>query len=86
MGGRRNAPVTILSPGGHGRAAIPVPIPNTEVKRPSADGTASRGRVGRRQVYLISPAPFHKGAVFSWLAVLIVSICLDIVGIAKHYQ
>ena len=28
--------------GGHGGADIPVPVPNTEVKRPSADGTASR--------------------------------------------
>ena len=26
--------------GGDGREAIPVPIPNTEVKVPSADGTA----------------------------------------------
>ena len=64
MGGRRNAPVTILSPGGHGRAAIPVPIPNTEVKRPSADGTASRGRVGRRQVYLYFPSTLPQGCCF----------------------
>ena len=28
-------------PGGYGGAAAPVPIPNTAVKRPSADGTSS---------------------------------------------
>ena len=29
-------------PGGHGGAAAPVPIPNTAVKRPSANGTSSQ--------------------------------------------
>ena len=29
-------------PGGHGGVAAPVPIPNTAVKRPSADGTSSQ--------------------------------------------
>ena len=29
------------SAGGHGRVEIPVPIPNTEVKRSRADGTAA---------------------------------------------
>ena len=40
-----------LSPGGHGGAAIPVPIPNTEVKRAIGEGTAAvgRGRVARRR-------------------------------------
>jgi hypothetical protein len=29
-------------PGGYGGVAAPVPIPNTAVKRPSADGTSSQ--------------------------------------------
>ena len=37
--------------GGHGRGGTPGPIPNPEVKPPSADGTAgqARGRAGRRR-------------------------------------
>ena len=35
------------SAGGHGRVEIPVPIPNTEVKRSRADGTAARPRESR---------------------------------------
>ena len=31
-----------LLPGGHGGEEIPVPIPNTEVKLPCADDTASK--------------------------------------------
>ena len=36
---------------GHGRGGTPGPIPNPEVKPPSADGTAEsvRGRAGRRR-------------------------------------
>ena len=34
--------------GGYGEEATPVPISNTAVKLLRADGTASRGRVGRR--------------------------------------
>ena len=34
--------VALCRPGGHGGAAAPVPIPNTAVKRPSADGTSSQ--------------------------------------------
>ena len=33
--------------GGHGGGAIPVPIPNTEVKPSCADDTALRGRESR---------------------------------------
>jgi hypothetical protein len=33
--------VALCRPGGYGGAAAPVPIPNTAVKRPSADGTSS---------------------------------------------
>ena len=44
-------------PGGHSRADTPVPIPNTEVKRPHADGTTVfRGRVGSRRAF-ICPGP-----------------------------
>ena len=37
--------------GGHGRGGTPGPVPNPEVKPPSADGTAEevRGRAGRRR-------------------------------------
>ena len=44
-------------PGDHSERATPVPIPNTEVKPLSADGTAGYfcGRVGRRQVFLSRP-------------------------------
>lgn len=42
-------------PGGYGGVVIPVPIPNTEVKRSHADGTAvRRGRVGRRRAFSFS--------------------------------
>jgi hypothetical protein len=32
----------LCRPGGYGGAAAPVPIPNTAVKRPSANGTSSQ--------------------------------------------
>ena len=40
-----------LLAGGHGRGGTPGPVPNPEVKPPSADGTAEevRGRAGRRR-------------------------------------
>ena len=43
-----------LFPGGPGGEETPVPIPNTEVKGPIAEGTArfARGRVGRRRGFL----------------------------------
>ena len=43
--------------GGHGGAAIPVPVPNTEVKGSFAEGSAglARARVGRRRLF-----PFHE--------------------------
>ena len=42
-----------LYAGGHRGAEIPVPIPNTEVKRPIAEGSAgpARARVGRRRPF-----------------------------------
>ena len=42
----------VSSSGDHSAVDPPVPIPNTEVKRCSPDGSASIGcaRVGRRQV------------------------------------
>ena len=41
-------------PGGYSDGDTPVPMPNTEVKPVSADGTAflKVGRVGRRRVFL----------------------------------
>ena len=40
--------------GGHRGAEIPVPIPNTAVKRPIAEGSVgpAHARVGRRQPFL----------------------------------
>ena len=53
--------------GGHGGEATPDPIPNSEVKGPSGEGTAAvgRGRVARRQGFSSGPR-FRKvpGAVF----------------------
>ena len=40
--------------GGYSVGVPPLPIPNREVKPDSADGTASSGRVGRRQ---LKPTP-----------------------------
>jgi hypothetical protein len=34
--------IALSRPGGHGGVAAPVPIPNTAVKRPSANGTSSQ--------------------------------------------
>ena len=47
--------------GGHRGAVTPVPIPNTEVKRPIAEGSAglARARVGRRR---LSFCPFRGGS------------------------
>ena len=56
-----------VSPGGHGGEVIPVPIPNTEVKSPSGEGTAgvARGRVARRQAFSPEPrASQSRGALF----------------------
>ena len=55
----------IFQAGGHREAAIPVPIPNTEVKRLFAEGSAgpARARVGRRR-----PFPFPFGAQAPQLA------------------
>ena len=49
--------------GGYSVGVPPLPIPNREVKPDSADGTASSGRVGRRQLKptpdsLVSPGFF----------------------------
>ena len=47
---------TAFSAGGHGGADLPVPIPNTEVKGPIAEGSAgvARARVGRRRLFSFS--------------------------------
>ena len=37
--------------GGHGEVAIPVPIPNTEVKHLCADDTAESGKVGSCRLF-----------------------------------
>ena len=51
--GSLQAPAHGFSAGGHREAALPVPIPNTEVKRLFAEGSAglARARVGRRRLF-----------------------------------
>ncbi len=51
-------------PGGIAAVVPPSSIPNLEVKRCRADGSASKGcaRVGRRQVFLQDPHPPFGGA------------------------
>ncbi len=52
----------ILHAGGHGGVDIPVPVPNTEVKRPYADDTPDRGKVGsRRLFFVLNDPPAGKG-------------------------
>ena len=62
MPGARRVPIF----GGYGEGDPPVPIPNTEVKPFSADGTASirRGRVGRRRDLSRGPIAFAVGPLF----------------------
>ena len=52
-----------LMPGDYGGGAIPVPIPNTEVKPSYADDTAPvrGGKVGRCQVFFWFPNPAKAG-------------------------
>ena len=45
------------------RRGPPLPIPNREVKPACADGTAIRGRVGRRPTYT-APRPDGRGAFY----------------------
>ena len=58
-------------PGGHRGKATPVPIPNTEVKGPIAEGTArfARGRVGRRRgFYFREQCDMSRCSLFFWRA------------------
>ena len=49
------------SAGGHSRVEIPVPIPNTEVKRSRADGTAVRPRESRSlPAFFIAYSPLFR--------------------------
>ena len=61
-------------PGDHGEEVTPVPIPNTEVKGLSGDGTATagRGRVARRRVLSGEPRHSLSGLLFfaDWRAAL----------------
>ena len=42
----------IILVGGHSEVAIPVPVPNTEVKHLCVDDTANRGKVENCQLFL----------------------------------
>ena len=59
-------PMQSFFPGDHGARAIPVPIPNTEVKTRSGDGTASLGggRVARCQDFFGSDLRKRAGSFF----------------------
>jgi hypothetical protein len=50
--------------GDYSSGVPPLPIPNREVKPTSADGTAYRGRVGRRQ--FIKPVYHLIDRLFLW--------------------
>ena len=59
--------------GGHGEVAIPVPIPNTEVKHLCADDTAESGKVGSCRLFYFKPGtlPWQAGCeelAVSWPA------------------
>ena len=64
------------SAGGHGRVEIPVPIPNTEVKRSRADGTAVRPRESRSlPAFLLFSFRFTEDYIvsfetYSWMVLL----------------
>ena len=64
------------SAGGHGRVEIPVPIPNTEVKRSRADGTAVRPRESRSlPAFLLYSFRFTEDYIvsfetYSWMVLL----------------
>ena len=65
------------SAGGHSRVEIPVPIPNTEVKRSRADGTAVRPRESRSlPAFLLFSFRFTEDYIvsfetYSWMVLLI---------------
>ena len=64
------------SAGGHSRVEIPVPIPNTEVKRSRADGTAVRPRESRSlPAFLLYSFRFTEDYIvsfetYSWMVLL----------------
>ena len=64
------------SAGGHSRVEIPVPIPNTEVKRSRADGTAVRPRESRSlPAFLLVSFRFTEDYIvsfetYSWMVLL----------------
>ena len=58
------------SAGGHGRVEIPVPIPNTEVKRSRADGTAVRPRESRSlPAFFIAFSPLFRVVFFVYISI-----------------
>ena len=60
-----------LFPGDHSEEVTPVPIPNTEVKSLSGDGTVAigRGRVARRRDFFTRPCPDGHGLFLQWKSV-----------------
>ena len=71
------------SAGGHSRVEIPVPIPNTEVKRSRADGTAVRPRESRSlPAFFIAYSPLFRVVFF----VCITSFYIRIGGLGPLFQ
>ena len=70
-----------LLAGDYGEEGTPVPIPNTEVKLLSGDGTAAegRGRVARCQPFFSKPVPNQTGTgFFVWLYVVVASLEINV--------
>lgn len=70
-----------IFPGDHSEEETPVPIPNTEVKGLSGDGTVgfAYGRVARCRVYFLGGSDFDRNLLFFvdfalWLAIM--TLCL----------
>ena len=65
----RYSKLTLKILGGYSNGVPPLPIPNREVKPISADGTAYRGRVGRR-LFLNKSSGFLSRSFFVFNGVI----------------
>ena len=80
--------------GGHGEVAIPVPIPNTEVKHLCADDTAESGKVGSCRLFYFKPrlcpggpaGPLHEATLFIWQEIIMLCLFFHIQFIHSFLQ